>query len=64
MDSKEKQIQEIAEELQLDCHATVKAVMDATRANCQDATNVWVFMRLAELQFEINQLKISGNENR
>jgi hypothetical protein len=53
----QEEILTIAEKLQDECHATVEAVINEKSVNYQDATNVWIFKKLAELQHEINMLK-------
>ena len=47
---------------QKDCHETVEMIFDRKkeRVQYQDATNVWIFRKLAELQVQISELnKIS-----
>jgi hypothetical protein len=53
----QKEVLTIAEKLQDECHAAVGAVMSEKDVSYQDATNVWMFKKLAELQHEINMLK-------
>lgn len=52
MKSQEK-IAERARELQQECHTAVEALMKSTKLTYQDATNVWIFKKLAELEDEI-----------
>lgn len=47
----------IAEKFQDECHAAINAIMIEKDVSYQDATNVWMFKKLAELQHEINTLK-------
>ena len=47
----------IAENFQDECHATVEAIRKEKSINYQDATTVWMFHKLATLQFEIDALK-------
>ena len=54
----ESEIMLIAENFQDECHATVQAIKKEKSVYYQDATNVWMFKKLAELQNEINKLKI------
>ncbi len=60
--AKEKDIDDLAEHFQRSCHETVSYVMKHQKTlpdngSVQDATNVWLFRKLAELQIEINELK-------
>ena len=50
-------IKEITEYFQNDCHKAVEAVLEKL-PNCtvQDATNVWIFNKLAEIHLKINDV--------
>lgn len=57
-DKEERQLQDIAESIQSECHRTVEYVKDnSNNFSYPDATNVFIFRKLAELQLEINKLK-------
>lgn len=55
--TREKLVQEKAEELQKECHSFVREVINYPGSNkdltVQDVTNVWLFRKLAELQLDI-----------
>lgn len=51
-----------AEELQNDCHKTVETVISDS-INHQDATNVWIFNKLASIELQIEQLQKSKIDN-
>ena len=53
----QEEILTIAEKFQDECHATINSIMIEKDVSYQDATNVWMFKKLAELQHEINMLK-------
>lgn len=53
----EEEILKIAEGFQDECHAMVEKIKANTSAAYQDATNIWMFKKLAELQLEIDRLK-------
>lgn len=53
----EKLIQEKAEEFQDECHSLVGLIKSNTSVGYEDATNVFIFRKLAELQIEIDTLK-------
>jgi hypothetical protein len=53
----EKLIQEKAEEFQNECHSVVELIKSNTSVDYADATNVWIFRKLAEMQLEIDALK-------
>lgn len=56
----DKQILRISERLQDDCHKVVEAVMqESNKVSYQDATNVWLFNKLAELENRIEELENS-----
>lgn len=54
MDQDQDKVLKIAEQFQDECHAAVS--MNEQNVSYQDATNVWMFKKLAELQHEINIL--------
>jgi hypothetical protein len=56
-EEQENLIQTKAEEFQDECHAIVEKIKANTSVTYQDATNVFIFRKLAELQFEIDELK-------
>lgn len=46
----------LAEQLQDDCHKTVDVIMkNLPNATYQDATNVWIFRKLAELELRVRK---------
>jgi hypothetical protein len=56
-EKREKQIQEIAEAFQTECHGFVKALIDNNpqltgSGTYQDLANVWIFRKLAELTID------------
>jgi hypothetical protein len=54
----EGQILKKAEQLQEDCHKVVGDIMGRSqKVSYQDATNVWLFNKLAELQNRIEELE-------
>jgi hypothetical protein len=57
-EDKLNKIQEIAEQLQNNCHSTVLSIVNSTNDNVtyQDATNTWLFLQLATLTYEVNEL--------
>ncbi len=58
---KSTDVNDLAEYFQNDCHRHVDYVIERSlipdKGLVQDATNVWLFRKLAELQLEINELK-------
>lgn len=59
-------IQEITEQFQKQCHALVNIVMShrtdsppklAKSYSYQDATNVWLFLKLAEFEFRLREVE-------
>ena len=56
-EEQENLIQTKAEEFQDECHAIVEKIKANTSVAYQDATNVFIFRKLAELQFEIDELR-------
>ncbi len=66
-----EEIQKMVEDIQHECHSEIEKLMDSTQSNLtyQDCTNVFIFNKLAELQyrienpFEVNKLhEIVDNE--
>lgn len=58
MKNKEDLIQKRAEKLQEECHTTVEFIKENNSIiGYQDATNVWMFRKLAELELEVETLK-------
>lgn len=59
MNEAAKQVQRMAEQIQDECHEAVKHVIreSAEEITVQDATNVFLFTKLAELQLQIEQIK-------
>jgi predicted nucleic acid-binding protein len=53
-----KTVNEIAESIQRECHQSIKFIADNSgdKVSYQDATNVFLMRKLAELQFEVNYL--------
>jgi len=47
---------DLSEQLQRDCHDIVQTIMKTSDVEYKDATIVFVFNKLAELQVQINQL--------
>ena len=56
----EERIQVKTGELQMECHSLVQNIInqseDKSSIKYQDAFNVWLFMKLAELEIKINDL--------
>lgn len=54
-----KEIQEIAEQLQDDCHSMVDAIIKEKdkQVGYQDAVNTWLFLQLAKLKYDLEELK-------
>lgn len=54
----EKEISDMAETLQNDCHKMVKEVFPMTRKDIkiEDLNMVWIFRKLAELQLRVDEL--------
>lgn len=63
-EEKLKEIQEMAEQLQDNCHSTINAIIQGTdkQISYQDATNTWLFLQLATLKYEFKELKNLINE--
>ena len=59
----QEEILKIAEKFQDECHATVEDIKAKKAIDFQVATNVWMFHKLAKLQFEIDALKKNQGEN-
>lgn len=61
MNEKDKAINDLAEQFRLDCQNMVEIVLNKLRKpnnhSYDNATYVWLFRKLAELQLEINELK-------
>lgn len=58
MKKQEELIQKRAEKLQEECHTIVEFVKENnSMMGYQDATNVWMFRKLAELELQIDELK-------
>lgn len=63
--TEEGHIQKLAEEFQQECHEMVELIKKSTEngvtkhngISYQNATNVWIFKKLAEMQHQIDQLK-------
>lgn len=55
---KTKEIQDITEQLQDTCHATVKFIIENSekQISYQDATNTWLFYQLALIKSDINDI--------
>ena len=56
----DNQILKISEQLQKDCHKTVDSITSKAKASYQDATNVWLFTKLAEIETRLKKLE-KGN---
>lgn len=59
MDLFEIKVQAIAESFQKECHKAVEEIIKESNnqnLTVQDCTNVWMFRKLAELQFLLNCL--------
>ena len=57
-----QRLEELTENLQNDCHKTVEAILkDKPNCSYQDATNVWLFKKLAELELSIEELQIKDS---
>ncbi len=61
VERKEEGLEDIAKRFQKECHNTVKIITsnsdNPSDIECQDAINVFLYRKLAELQFQINQLQ-------
>jgi hypothetical protein len=57
-----EKLQFLAEELQKDNHETIERIANATK-NCshQDASNVWLFRKLAEMEIRLRELEALVN---
>lgn len=53
---REKNIQKLAEQYQDECHALTKEIIESSDKDIsnQDATNVWIFRKLAELKVDLD----------
>ena len=57
-----KAVEKLTEAFQKDCHETVNEVLKiAPKCSVQDATNVWLFNKLAGMQDELNKLRKQTN---
>lgn len=57
MEYKEEEVLKLAESLQDACHESVKTIVTRnTKISVQDATNVWLFMKLAEIELNLKSL--------
>lgn len=56
------EIIDTTENFQNDCHSLVKVII-AEKPNCtvQDATNVWLFKKLAEFEVRLRQIEDAGS---
>ena len=56
---KEKEIQSIAEGFQKECHSMVSGATQRSTKDIsyQDGTNAWLFYKLAQLSYEIKELR-------
>lgn len=58
---KSTDVNDLAEYFQNDCHRHVDYVIERSlipdKGLVQDATNVWLFRKLAEMQLKINELE-------
>jgi len=53
----EKDVMDLAERFQNECHAQAEYVIHLNpKISSQDATNVWLFKKIAEMQLVINAL--------
>ena len=58
-----KQIEDRAEKLQQQCHHQVEyATRQNPKITVQDATNVWLFYKLAELELAVELLEEKQNQ--
>ena len=58
MNKQEELIQKRAEKLQEECHAIVEVIKENnSMIGYQDATNVWMFRKLAELELKNEELE-------
>ena len=56
-ESQEEKLETIAEEIQKECHQKVEAIKAQNNLiDYQDATNVFLFRKIAELQIQIKNL--------
>ena len=62
----EFEIRQIANHFQEDCHKAVEVVLTETegKSSYQDATNVWIFRKMAELQLQIEQITSQINKTK
>lgn len=59
-----KQVQIMAEQIQEECHNSVVRVMETQKQiTVQDATNAYLFTKLAELQLQISQVSTALYKN-
>jgi hypothetical protein len=58
-EEKQIEVQRIAEQLQDSCHLAVNAMIEGTNKNIsyQDATNTFIFLQLAIVKQEFQELK-------
>ena len=56
-----KEQEELTEKLQLECHGFIEKIIEISgkydSKSYQDATNVWLFSKLAELQLKNQELE-------
>lgn len=60
MTIQEQILQQTAEHFQEDCHRTVEVIMLDNKSGAmipQDATNVWLYRKLAEMEIRIKELE-------
>ena len=56
---KNQQIFDLAEHIQEECHKTVEYIMaNSPKVEHQDAVNVFIFRKLAEIQIQIKELRL------
>lgn len=60
-----EEIMQLAESLQSDCHKQTKELSDKSKdARYETTTNVWMFLKLAELEVRIKQLENDKNQGK
>ena len=52
-----KEILQVAELFQKDCHNTINEILGDKKMSYQDITNAWMFAKLAELEVRLRQLE-------
>lgn len=52
-----REMLQTTEHFQKDCHSLVEAILDEKKVGYQDATNVWLFKKLAEFEVRLRQLE-------